>query len=332
MSINRFKSRITTYSNVKEAGHNVPSLKHFFRCLELSGQSWHDEAGGVVWTPSREGLSTAVNYAGSDGTLACLGAASTGTKPVELDSGKFHTFVGTKPILVVCAARKIIDPFATVPADPKRNYAVSRFALGDINNLGTVSGTTFAAPAGFGLAGIPFHAALGYNSTYAAANLGGAKELRLDCSTAYMQTAGDVPEPDPTNYPFPASTPFLTEADWKLNYEGYYPYRVSPAAKLVDRDILYIFVRDPTSNLYGYSLYDLNTNTRILYADTLQNAVDSLNIAVQPNACMRVANLAVYGYAAFEFDSLPSDWLIASKWMGSEWRIGRKYIWPDWIV
>ncbi|MEN6540825.1 MAG: hypothetical protein ABFC67_14555 [Mizugakiibacter sp.] len=303
-----------------------PALKHFFRCTERSGSVIYDDAGGVEWDPSVGGYSLAFDAEKSLGTVACLGAVDSGSKPVELKTGQFHTFAGNLPTMFMYAARKIIDPYAQHDTSVRDlGTAAARFAIGDINNLGTVNGTKYASPAGIGLAGAPFHHALGSHS---------ANNVRIDCSTSYTNTTGDIAEPDAyrsSNLPW-LWPKFLSYLDWKFSYDAYYPYRVSQAPILLPHgpDVLVVAVRDPSVSLYSYGAYDIAGGGRLLFAEAVTNG-DTLATPFQPNPCMRIHNLALYGYAAFEFSSgLPSNWLTAAQWMGQRWMAGERVIYPKW--
>jgi hypothetical protein len=77
------------------------------------------------------------------------------------------------------------------------------------------------------------------------------------------------------------------------------------------------------------SAYDLTNRTEWIYGWTTTH--DTLAASFQPNPCMKVHGWACYGYAVFEFTTLPSDYLLASTWMAQEWKRGNRVIWPGWI-
>jgi len=325
---------VTPYSLVGETGENVPALKHFFRCTETAGTTITDIKGGVVWSPVsvNSNDSLVFNYNGSTGTVGVLGVETGPDKPVELISGAWHTFSGTKPILVVCAARKFLDPNNTetiVPASGSEK-GFARVAIGDVNNINTVNGTVYAVPQGLGIAGSPLHVACGYNNTYATATFGGKKSVRLEPNNSYMTLTGDIAEPNPTVWT--GSQAYLNSFSYKFDYEGFDPERVSPAPVVAKNDVEWIFARDTVGAVNQISVYQLDTHTRWLHGVLVAPSEDTLNIPFTPNPCMRIQNLALYGYAVFEFEtSLPSDWEMASLWMTQEWKRGNRVIWPNWI-
>lgn len=136
---------VTPYGSVGNAYKRTSSLKHFFRCLEGSGSTLVDSVGGVKWTTANPVTWDSVGKtfdvdAGNSATPEPIVGAWT---PITPTSFQLSILVGK----VNC--RKGTPDFDNV-----------RWARGDINNIVT---PPYAIPAGFGLAGAPFHSAVGLN-------------------------------------------------------------------------------------------------------------------------------------------------------------------------
>lgn len=309
------------------------ALKHFFKCQERSGQTMTDSVGGVVFDPSViAGRSIAFNQNGSVGTVCPIGHG-VNDKAIQIASGTFHTFAGNKPIVTIIAARYFTDSLLPISPDP-RNDGGTRFAIGDINGIGTIDGVFYGTPGGIGLVGD--HTAMGNNS--AAVNTWKASFIYGDgtgLAGAGISTPGYVVEPDTANYPVDpnksATTRWLEKIDFKFNYDAFYPYRVSPPAAMVTRDLLFVSVHDAVGGTKTYEIYDIDTGTLYLKSDSA--SLNSLSGTFTPNPCMRVTNLALYGYAIFEFSNgLPTDWLAAAQWMGRRWKSSpsERVVYPLW--
>lgn len=299
------------------------ALKHYFRSAERNGQVWHDVAGGVEVDFAPYGNSLAYDREGSFGTV-CPMANTIGNVPVPISAGAWHTFAANKAIMVMYSARYMLDPSNVFGAAPvSSGTAGSRFSLGDINNIGLPGGSKYADPAGLGLAGSEYHCAIGRNT----ADMWKKTSFPRDIDPGIMQ------EPDLVNYPpdmiGSTTMAWLRHIGWKFSYDGFYPYRASPPAQRVARDIINVMIYDPVGGTKSYIVYDTDTFTPIIEATSTAN--DGLVTAFQPNPCIRVANLAVYSAYYFEFaDGLPSDHLAASKWMGQRAKLGERFVYPKW--
>lgn len=332
-------TQVTPYSHVGELGYNVPALKHFFRCLELSGTSMYDSKGGCVWDVSVTGKSLAFNHSGSNYSVAPVGLGIN-DPPIPLAKGNFHTFAGTKPIIALYSARMIEDALITTSTT-----GATRFAIGDINNL-----LGYAAPHGLGFSNGNFHCALGWNA------LLGNNQFRLEATnSAGLPLAGrlirsnlshmipltgeskSTPAQEAQQVIDYSTGPFSTYNMYPIqNVDNHFHYKdfdmegtLGTPVKEV-RDLLTFLVYDPVGGNSHFICADLDTGGFWTYAWGV--VANTLTQPFTPNPCMRTSSIALYGYAVFEFDGgLPTDWQIAIPWMAQEWKRGNKVIWPGWI-
>lgn len=284
-----------------------------------------DSAGGVEIDYSAGGGRCALLYDqnGSSRTVCPIGVPTSGL-PIPLSVGGWHTFQPNQTMVVMYSARYFIDPTTLLGAAPlASSTANSRFALGDINNLGRADGSKYVPAQGFGLAGSSFHTAIGeYNST---------NTWKKD--SYFQDTApGATVEPDLINYPpdMIGSTTqvWLRHIGFKFAYDGFYPYRSAPS--LVQRDITTVAIYDPVGLVKRYIVYDTNTWKVIIEAMSTPN--DGFVSPITPSPCVRITNLALYGYAAFQFSSgLPNDYLVAIQWMAQRWAQGERLVYPKWM-
>lgn len=302
------------------------SLKHFFKALERPGTTAiTDSAGGCVVDFAAYGGTGNLLFDtnGSYGTVQPIGMPSGATNniPTPLASGAWHTFAGTKPIVGLYSARYAIDPLLVFGAAPLASgNADARCSLGDINNIGLPSGTKYATPAGVGMAGSVFHAAIGTD----ASNQWKVTSFFRDIAP------GATVEPDLVNYPpdmvGSSTLAWLSTIGFKFAYDEFYPYRTSPPAALVERDITVVMIYDPVGGTKSYKVFDTDTLTPIIETNT--TTTDTLSSSFTPNPCLRISNLALYGYALFEFDAMPAGMETYAKWMGQRWKNKEMVIHP----
>lgn len=257
------------------------------------------ETTGTALTDSKGGCvldvpSLVFNAQNSSNTVAPRGIL-VASDPVPLTTGTFHTFDPTKTVMFLVAARKIVAEGAD--ADQPR------FALGDVNDrLG------YANPAGLSVSNsAKFHTTAG--------DAGGANQWRAITDPAFP---GDAVYDSNTGLP-------LTALNGNFNLVD--PTNSASAAG-DGQDIFVLLVHEPSGTKLG-AAYDITTQTKWMYGWTTTS--DTLTQAWQPNPCMRITQLAVYGAAVFEFTTRPSDYLLASTWMAQEWKRGNRVIWPGWI-
>jgi len=313
---------VTPYSLVGETGANVPALKHFFRCLETSGTTMTDSKGGVVCDfADHRGVATGYTLGfsenGSTGTVAIKGMQGNSV-PVALKTGTWHTFGGTKAVLALCVYRLFDDPITTT-------YH-ARFSLGDVNFHDSYYGDNAIQYAGIGMSSGPFHCYLGATS---GAVYGGWKvEANVADSAAMMVIATDsMVAPSGTNIKAYPDTVKITSIDEHFLYQD-----LSIAGGILDpHDLMTVLAYDP-SGTQSYVNYNVDTQIWNTYGYKIVNDTYANNTTWKPNDCMRATNVAVYGYALFEFENgLPSDQLLACTWMAQEWKRGNRVIWPGWV-
>ena len=284
-----------------------------------------DSAGGCVVDFAAHGGTGNLlfNTNGSRGTVQPIGmpAGAVNNTPTPLASGTWHTFAGTKPIVGVYAARYAIDPLLVFGAAPLASgNADARCSLGDINNIGLPNGDKYATPAGVGMAGSVFHCALGTDASN-----------QWKVTSFFRDVApGITVEPDLVNYPpdgiGSTTLAWLNTIGFKFAYDEFHPYRATPPAALVERDITVIMIFDPIGGTKTYKVFDTDTLTPIIETNT--TTTDTLGSAFTPNPCLRISNLALYGYALFEPDALQSGMEGYCQWMGQRWKGGERVIHP----
>lgn len=126
----RSSSAITPYSAVNELGAHTSALLHFFQCLETSGTSIIDVAGGLVWDLAGSPFGFTFNPALRSVATNMLGTSV----PVAMRSGTFRAVNAAKHHLMMAVVR----PYSGTTA---------RVAFGDNNGL-----LFPGAGAGFGMA------------------------------------------------------------------------------------------------------------------------------------------------------------------------------------
>lgn len=313
------KKTVVPYSKVDIGGESVPALKHFFKCNETTGTTLTDSKGGVVCDVSNDlGVSTSYylgfNQNSSDHTVAILGMASN-SAPIRLSKGAWHTFTSTKGLLALCVSRVIDDPVNT--------SSHARFSIGDVNNLRG----EYTTPTGLGFSSGPFHVAIGA-STSISDPFG---YWRVDASgtpPGVAITLASTEAPGTNHKVLPdVGTPVITSID---NHFLYKDLNIT-AGVLEPHDIMELAVHMP-SGTKSLTAYDVTTRAFFTYGWTTASDTLTTMPTWQPNPCMRSNNMALYGYALFEFtNGIPSDYILACTWMAQEWKRGNKVIWPAWI-
>lgn len=250
-----------------------------------------DSKGGCVWEPTLGGKQLLFNQGGTSGTVATDMLQS--DVPIPLKSGEFHTFDATKTTVIVLAGN-VLSTYDDETVDNR-----TRFALGDINNLTGL----YADHYGIGISSNPsFHIAFGGTP---AIGVAGAAQSEIDVLNPLQV------------YPVGYSTEGLPVSV----LAGYYN-----AQDMFVRGVYHPTVL-PDCDAYTLDAYVDQINAPKVVTTTLCNT----STLWQPNPCLRFAKFALYGYAIFEFDTLPSDYAIATLWMAQEWKKGNRYIWPGWI-
>jgi len=301
---------ITPYS-AATTGADVPALKHFFRCLETSGTTLTDQIGGcqidltgINAVPAEELVPAipAEFYYDLTGTVPSVATNYQGTAngiPIALSKGQWHTFTESKDLLIVCSGRVVQSSAGGTITDP---YV--RVALGDTNAMVTAD----TVHTGLGISSSPtFHTYLGHHS-----GEGNAARMAVNAA-APLQV-----------YPSGATLPIgKSIGDPILNVETTYYNQA---------DITFVLTKvagqNPTLIAYITDSWVGQIDTPSMTVDTLVGTSEQW----QPSPYMRFANIALYGYAVFEFEAgLPSDYAFASMWMGQEWKRSNRVIWPQWV-
>lgn len=292
---------VVPYSAVRETGANVPALKHFFRCLETSGTVMTDSKGGCVWDLSAGGYSLLFDRAGSVGTVAPTMTRL--NNPLPLASGVFHTFDSAKASLVLSVVRSLTPyGFEDATTTGQDDYR-PKTSIGDINGLTGL----YSTKVGIGLSNEDtVHAVWGTSPSTmekVAAPSSGSTTLPV-YSNAYCDLVG-----------FLHGTRITRMA-------GYY----------YGQDTNLIGKYNPASAA-SFNTYDTDgANLQLFCEVESSSTLRGSGTTYTPNPCMWFHNVAVYGYAIFEFENgFPADIDLACIWMAQEWKRGNRVIWPGWI-
>lgn len=285
---------VVPYSAVGETGENVPALKHFFPMSERTGTIITDTKGGCVWDVAAGGRIFEFDRGNTPSPTVslCMGL---GEAPIDLASGTWHPFSSTKTVIAMHVGRKIFPPDG--------DTSQTRFAIGDVN------GIVYAAPAGMGFANSPaWHTSV---STGDELNkwriIASASAVPGD---AVLDTGGVI----------------INSINYHFDYANPLDPNESPLSET--NDIFSLLVHQPGGEK---SLTAYRVDDRFKWMYGWATTTDTLHEDITFNPCMRITQLASYGYAFFEFDILPEDYLLATTWMAQEWKRGNRVIWPGWI-
>ena len=346
-------SIVTPYGSVGNAYRRTASLKHFFRCLEGSGNTIVDSVGGVRWTTARP------TY--WDATAKTFDVDARNSNLPEPIVGSWAPVTPTSFQLSILVGR--VNCRNAAP-----DYDAVRWARGDINNIFVPA---YATPAGVGLAGATFHSAIG---------LAGAGNIRYEAggsiASTFTVTAGNYTYTSvPTVVIATVSgsgaviTPLLSGGttgtitgftlvaggnDYEVsnltfsltggggvgtiagsyganvypNYLGYSsdtnlnPYQ--------GRDVILYAALNSAAQTIVYKCLDAVTGAQLITAPyrTTNSAIN-----FTPNPCMRLSSIKAYAMMVFDFPTaFPADLTTGVMWMGAACKSGNKDTYPAWAA
>lgn len=308
---------VKPYSGYQETGINVPCLRHFFRCLEISGEIMSDSKGGVIYRPA-DALPTPGTLTFDSTTKTVYPElASTGIGMFALNSGSWDE----------------------VPA----GAAILQLAVGDVQNpIGVRITAGGGGVAGFSMNTVGTHflfhdgvAGINYNEDVIPTTISRTSNVVTINKVGHglltgdiVQTVGQTPTDfrgaaaitvtDADNFTYPS-----TGSNGSANPKGTYTTQA-----VLDDDQVYMYQTWVPGTTAG--IYKCVTTSGAIRID--MNTTGALTLPFTPTSC-RTQGIKLYGWAIFYFSdgALPSDLTAAIEWMAANWRAGDRYIYPGWI-